>query len=141
MDDMTKALYIFFGSIIGLVILIFLISKLYAWLHPNRKPPVKYMPEPPRPLPPQYCTACGATGAPIVRMKGSDGAFLLLIFFFLLPGIIYAIWRNSTRQIVCSRCGHASMIPLDSPLAQRRPHTCQGERFCTICGTPMAIRQ
>jgi uncharacterized membrane protein len=143
MDDMTMGLFIFFGALIGLVVLIFLISKLISWLFPNRKPPVKYVPPPVAPLPQQYCTSCGATGSPVVRMEGSNGMFLFLLLVFLLPGIIYAIWRSSTRRVVCSRCGNASMIPLDSPLARistRTAHTCQGERFCSICGVPMAVR-
>lgn len=141
MDDLTKGLFIFFGSVIGLVVLIFMISKLFAWLHPNRKPPVKYVPPPVVPLPQQYCTACGSVASPVIRQEGSGAITVLLLLFFIVPGIIYAIWRGSTRRTVCPRCGNASMIPLDSPLAQRRPHTCQGERFCSICGVPMEARQ
>jgi len=136
MDDMTMGLFIFFGSLIGLAIVIFLSCKLFDKVNQ------KYLIKHPRPAPPapimRYCTACGSTGVPLVRDQGSDVVFVLLILFFLIPGIIYAAWRSSTRQLICPRCGHASMIPLDSPLARHAVHDCRGEKFCEICGRPMA---
>jgi hypothetical protein len=67
---------------------------------------------------PQYCTACGTTDLPIFRCKGSGLITFLLLLFFLLPGILYAMWRSTTRHAVCPRCGSSAVIPLDSPRAK-----------------------
>lgn len=61
---------------------------------------------------------CRYTGKSKTKVKGS---FLLEVFlwlFFLLPGIIYTFWRHTTKQKVCPRCGHAAMIPVDTPKGQ-----------------------
>ena len=37
---------------------------------------------------------------------------------FLLPGLIYSIWRLTSRYNACPKCKNASMIPLDTPKGQ-----------------------
>jgi hypothetical protein len=32
-----------------------------------------------------------------------------------IPGLLYSLWRLSSRERVCSACGHASLIPVSSP--------------------------
>lgn len=63
------------------------------------------------------CAQCGTAGKP--KSRGMNGSFLveiLLWFFFILPGLIYSIWRIASPQgKVCRACGSPSMIPLDSP--------------------------
>ena len=38
-----------------------------------------------------------------------------LWLLFCFPGIIYSLWRLTTRYDACPVCGGAGMIPADSP--------------------------
>jgi hypothetical protein len=68
---------------------------------------------------PEYCPNCGSTGYPEFQVSGSTLAEIVLWLVFLLPGILYSIWRNSTKRWVCPKCWQEGMIPLDSPMAQK----------------------
>lgn len=65
------------------------------------------------------CTTCGTQGIPKTRVKGSIGIELLLWLCFLLPGMIYSVWRLTTKQKVCVACKAATLVPIDSPVGQR----------------------
>ena len=66
----------------------------------------------------KMCLQCGSIGNTKRFMKGSVLTELFLWLFFLLPGLIYSIWRHSTVAQVCSKCGSSNVIPLDSPVAR-----------------------
>ncbi|MCK9356289.1 MAG: hypothetical protein M0R22_03945 [Dehalococcoidia bacterium] len=51
-------------------------------------------------------------------MKGSFWIELILWIFFILPGLVYSLWRLTTRTRVCPKCGEPNMIPLDTPKGQ-----------------------
>lgn len=65
------------------------------------------------------CTICGYAGTPKKKNKGNGWIEVILWFFFLIPGIIYSIWRRSDKQSICLKCGNKSMIPIDSPQGQK----------------------
>jgi len=65
------------------------------------------------------CTACGYAGASNKRNKGNGLIELILWLFFLIPGIIYSIWRRSDKQNSCLKCGNKSMIPANTPMGQK----------------------
>lgn len=66
-----------------------------------------------------FCTRCFNTGLPNLVTKGSFGIELVLWLFLLIPGIIYSIWRVTTRHWACPHCGSADLVPPDSPRAQQ----------------------
>jgi predicted RNA-binding Zn-ribbon protein involved in translation (DUF1610 family) len=66
----------------------------------------------------RYCPQCGTVAGPEFRKSGSTSVEVLLWLFFLVPGVIYSIWRKSTERFVCPKCEQTGMIPLDSPNAQ-----------------------
>ena len=66
----------------------------------------------------KMCLQCGSVGDTKRFMKGSILTELILWLFFLLPGLIYSIWRHSTVAQVCSKCESPNVIPLDSPVAR-----------------------
>lgn len=70
---------------------------------------------PNRPL--RYCVTCGthAKARPITR--GSLAIEIVLWFFFIVPGLIYSLWRLSTRKPACPACGATALVPPDSPAA------------------------
>jgi hypothetical protein len=62
------------------------------------------------------CLSCHAVvDAPMRQTKGSFWVELALWIFFCLPGLIYSIWRLTSRQQVCPYCGHGNLIPAASP--------------------------
>lgn len=65
-----------------------------------------------------YCSNCGTVDTPRTRVKGSFFIEVILWLCFLVPGIIYSIWRLTSKEQVCPSCGAPNMIPSDSPKAR-----------------------
>jgi hypothetical protein len=65
------------------------------------------------------CTLCGTTAKPVTRTQGALLIELILWLCMIVPGLIYSIWRHTTRAPVCPKCGSADIIPLDSPRAKK----------------------
>lgn len=65
------------------------------------------------------CTSCGYIGYPKKITKGNILIELILWLFLLIPGLIYSIWRVSSRYNACPQCKNATMIPADSPVGQK----------------------
>lgn len=67
----------------------------------------------------RLCTLCGhETVQPIRKMPGSGFVSLVLLIPFVLPGVVYQVWRMAMRRPVCPRCSSAALIPGDAPLAR-----------------------
>ena len=65
------------------------------------------------------CTACGNVGKSKRVTKGSIWIEIVLWLCFLVPGIIYSIWRLTTKHDACPSCGNAQLIPRSSPMGQK----------------------
>ena len=65
----------------------------------------------------RLCTACGVVASPKRLTPGSMVIEIALWLFFLLPGLIYSIWRLVSRRDACPSCGAYELIPPDSPRA------------------------
>lgn len=66
----------------------------------------------------KYCMTCGSDTLPKTTTKGSMGIEIVLWLCFLLPGLIYSIWRLSSRHDACAACGSATLVPIGTPTAQ-----------------------
>lgn len=66
----------------------------------------------------KICSACGTLAAPSVKTRGSFGIELVLWLFFLIPGLVYSLWRLSSRREVCQACGSESILPPDTPMGK-----------------------
>lgn len=66
-----------------------------------------------------FCPNCGNRAKPKRHTKGSILIEIILWICFIVPGVIYSIWRLTTRQKVCPVCSAPNMIPVDSPRAQQ----------------------
>ena len=64
------------------------------------------------------CKACGHIGKSKRAAKGSLLVEILLWCCFLVPGIIYSIFRQASIYRKCRLCGSADLIPLDSPMGK-----------------------
>lgn len=56
------------------------------------------------------CTACGCVDEPVTAKKGRSGVELVLWLCFIVPGLIYSIWRLSSRYQACPSCGRTTLI-------------------------------
>ena len=65
------------------------------------------------------CTACGTIGKPRTVTRGSIFIEIVLWLLFIVPGLIYSLWRPSTRRAVCAQCGAETLVPPNSPVGQR----------------------
>ena len=65
------------------------------------------------------CTSCGYIGYAKTVTKGSFFIELVLWLCFLIPGLIYSIWRLTTKCKACPSCNQATIIPADSPMAKK----------------------
>jgi len=66
-----------------------------------------------------YCPACGALTDGKLKAKGSMAVELILWLCFLVPGLIYSVWRMGSKQNVCTECQAPGLIPSNSPRARR----------------------
>ncbi|HEY3914699.1 MAG TPA: hypothetical protein VGN61_09455 [Verrucomicrobiae bacterium] len=61
------------------------------------------------------CTQCNYIGSLRSETQGSLIIEIALWFLCLLPGLIYSVWRLTTRRRVCPVCHSPSVIPARSP--------------------------
>ena len=62
------------------------------------------------------CTQCGTVGTPKTITPGSILVEIFLWLCFIVPGLIYSVWRLSARRPTCRTCGAIrSLVPLHSP--------------------------
>src|SRR5947208_13045438 len=52
----------------------------------------------------KVCTNCGYVRNPISITRGAFAIEVLLWLFFLVPGIIYSVWRLTSRYAACPKC-------------------------------------
>lgn len=67
----------------------------------------------------KLCTNCHFIGKPRKITKGSLLIEILLWIMFIFPGLIYSIWRLTSKISACPQCQAPNMIPLESQMAQR----------------------
>ncbi len=65
------------------------------------------------------CTTCHTVGRTSTQVKGSFLIEIVLWCFFFIPGIIYSIWRLTTKQKVCGACGSPAVVTLSTAAGQR----------------------
>jgi len=91
--------------------------------------------------PKYYCNACH-NFTPTALKKGSGWIELVLYLFYILPGIIYSIWRRSGAPNVCPLCRATALVPA----ARARPvgaviaAESRDEVECTFCAEKILAR-
>ena len=64
-----------------------------------------------------FCRNCGHFGEPERSNRGHVLISLLLLCTFIIPGIIYIVWRRSDPHLRCERCGSIDTVAHNSPYA------------------------
>lgn len=65
------------------------------------------------------CTQCGRQAKPALITKGNIFMEIFLWLLFLLPGLIYSIWRHASRFRGCPDCKTQTMVKGDSPVGKK----------------------
>jgi hypothetical protein len=63
----------------------------------------------------KICLQCGYVGSSKRITKGSILIEIVLWLAFIIPGILYSLWRLTTRYDACPSCNAPNMIPVNSP--------------------------
>ena len=63
----------------------------------------------------KICANCGTTAIPVKHTKGNLLIEIILWIMFIIPGLIYSIWRLTTKEDVCPKCKAPNPIDLKSP--------------------------
>lgn len=61
-----------------------------------------------------FCQDCELAGVGASSKRGSVLITILLLCFFLIPGIVYMIYRNHTKGTQCEHCHSKNVIPITS---------------------------
>ncbi len=62
-----------------------------------------------------FCPTCGNIGKPKLMTRGSIFIEILLWICFIIPGLIYSLWRQTTKYKACRFCQSISVIPGTAP--------------------------
>jgi hypothetical protein len=69
--------------------------------------------------PPQvFCTRCYTVAVPRKITAGSTFIELFFWLLFILPGMLYHVWRHDNATYTCSSCGGRKFISPGSPRAR-----------------------
>lgn len=75
-----------------------------------------------------HCMTCGSDTASVTRTKGSIWIEVILWLCLIVPGLIYSIWRLTTRHEACGQCGATNIVPQNAPAAVAHRHTMQAAK-------------
>ena len=91
-----------------------------------------------------FCQDCDFVGQPEQIKPGTTRMEVVLWLCLLVPGIIYSLWRWSSRYQGCANCGGKHIVPADSPAAKAglgklSPTPSAKTWFCEVCGQPIFV--
>lgn len=66
------------------------------------------------------CPSCGALGRVTMKRSGHGGLELVLWLCFIVPGVVYSLWRLLTPIVICAECGAHPLIKVGSPKGRRQ---------------------
>lgn len=64
------------------------------------------------------CQNCGQIGQAKKRLKGHFLITLILLICWIIPGIIYMIWRRTGLRNSCEKCHSENVIPEGSAVGR-----------------------
>jgi hypothetical protein len=90
----------------------------------------------------KYCLDCGFVGEQKQYIPGKLSMEVGLWLFFIVPGVIYSVWRRLASYQACAMCGNKRIVPTNSPAAQAAlrslsPTPSMNSWVCMDCGEPI----
>jgi hypothetical protein len=70
-------------------------------------------------VPTHVCSNCRSSIRPEQKKPGTGGVEVLLWLFFIVPGLIYTVWRSGAAYNICPVCQARNPVPLDTPAGKR----------------------
>ena len=98
------------------IIILVVIYFLTRWIRPSSKQRAIAAADPQNQ---KICRNCGYVSAGQRAVKGSGCIEVILWLSFIIPGLIYSVWRHESEYKKCPKCGQATLIPLNSPVGQK----------------------
>lgn len=91
-----------------------------------------------------FCQDCDFVGQPKHVKPGTTQMEVGLWLCLILPGLIYSLWRVSSRYEGCANCGSRRIVPADSPAAKSgisklSPTPSAQTWYCEMCGQPIFV--
>ncbi len=84
-----------------------------------------------------YCPAC-AMYFPYSAKKGNGWIELALYLLWIIPGVLYSIWRRTGNTSVCPKCNSANLIQASTETHVKCPDCAEPilkeARVCKHCG-------
>lgn len=105
-----------FAWVLGPAIVIFVLYKLYSGFKEGVAGSDGKM----------HCMNCGTEAEPKTNTRGSMGMEIILWLCFLVPGLIYSIWRLNAKEQVCPACKSNKLIPTNTPNAIAHRNSLKG---------------
>ena len=65
------------------------------------------------------CKNCGTRHDGHTSLLGNGWVELVLWLLWLIPGLIYSVWRRTQRRPACAICGSVDLVSLGSPVGRR----------------------
>jgi hypothetical protein len=78
----------------------------------------------------KHCLDCGTEAKAQVHTPGNMAIEIILWICFIIPGVIYSIWRLGARKTVCPACQSPRLIPITSPAAVAHKQQLFGKIEC-----------
>jgi hypothetical protein len=66
-----------------------------------------------------FCAQCHTVGVPEWQTQGSFFIEIALYLLFCAPGLIYTIWRLTSKKRICPACHSTAIIRANSPAASQ----------------------
>jgi hypothetical protein len=66
----------------------------------------------------KICSNCGSLNSDTTKEDGSTLITIILLICYIIPGIIYFLWRGSTKRIICKNCKNSTIIDAKTPLGK-----------------------
>ena len=67
----------------------------------------------------KICKQCGTLNETGDALPGSGWIELILWLCYLIPGLIYSIWRRAKRNAACSACSSRELVQVGTPVGSR----------------------
>lgn len=70
-----------------------------------------------------HCLTCGTEDTVALVKRGNVAIEIILWIFFIIPGLIYSLWRMDSRHNACRTCASTVLAPVKSPAAAQHRKT------------------
>lgn len=67
----------------------------------------------------RICKQCGTLNLKGDALPGSGWIELVLWLCYIVPGIIYSIWRRNKKNAACEACGSRELVQIGTPVGAK----------------------